>query len=252
MQPAALLLGPLQHLPVRVVHAAEIVVMPWHSLGPTSIVVVPSLSGTTSEAITVLEHARAAGATTITLTGYAESPGRPARRPQRHQPRRRRHLLGVLLPAVPAAGAGHPRAPRRIPRLRPRRHRTGHPAQLPAGGQARLRRHRRHPRQRHQGHRLPHHHRRRRLLDPSLVLRHLHPRRNAVDQDTAHPRRRLLPRHPGTARRRHQPAGTQGRRPITAPHRPHRSLGTHGVQTSHRARHRHSPTYPASAPMCAP
>jgi fructoselysine-6-phosphate deglycase len=74
MQPAALLLDRLSTFPVRVVHAAEIVVLPWQSLGSKSIVVVPSLSGTTSEAVTVLEYARAAGATTIALTGYADSP----------------------------------------------------------------------------------------------------------------------------------------------------------------------------------
>jgi fructoselysine-6-phosphate deglycase len=74
MQPAALLLDRLSTFPVRVVHAAEIVVLPWRSLGSKSIVVVPSLSGTTSEAVTVLEYARAAGATTIALTGYADSP----------------------------------------------------------------------------------------------------------------------------------------------------------------------------------
>jgi fructoselysine-6-phosphate deglycase len=74
MQPAALLLDRLSTFPVRIVHAAEIVVLPWKTLGPKSIVVVPSLSGTTSEAITVLEHARAVGATTIALTGHADSP----------------------------------------------------------------------------------------------------------------------------------------------------------------------------------
>lgn len=74
MQPAALLLDRLSTFPVRIVHAAEIVVLPWKTLGPRSIVVVPSLSGTTSEAITVLEHARAAGATSIALTGHADSP----------------------------------------------------------------------------------------------------------------------------------------------------------------------------------
>jgi fructoselysine-6-phosphate deglycase len=74
MQPAALLLDRLSAMPARVVHAAEIVAMPWKSLGAKSIVVVPSLSGTTSEAITVLEHCRAAGATTIALTGHADSP----------------------------------------------------------------------------------------------------------------------------------------------------------------------------------
>jgi fructoselysine-6-phosphate deglycase len=74
MQPAAALLDRLSSFPVRLIHAAEIVAMPWVSLGAQSIVVIPSLSGTTPEAITVLEHARAAGATVISLTGHADSP----------------------------------------------------------------------------------------------------------------------------------------------------------------------------------
>jgi fructoselysine-6-phosphate deglycase len=74
MQPAAQLLDRLSSFPVRVIHAAEIVAMPWSSLGEKSIVIVPSLSGTTKEAVEVLEYARSAGAKTITLTGYADSP----------------------------------------------------------------------------------------------------------------------------------------------------------------------------------
>ncbi len=74
MRPAAQLLDRNSSFPVRVVHAAEIVAMPWSSLGEHSIVVVPSLSGTTQEAVEVLEFARSVGATTITLTGYADKP----------------------------------------------------------------------------------------------------------------------------------------------------------------------------------
>lgn len=74
MAPAAQLLDRLGSLPVRLVHAAEIVAMPWTSLGPKSIVIVPSLSGTTPEAVAVLQHAKAVGATTVTLTGHADSP----------------------------------------------------------------------------------------------------------------------------------------------------------------------------------
>jgi fructoselysine-6-phosphate deglycase len=74
MQPAAALLDRLSSFPVRLIHAAEIVAMSWSSLGAKSIVVIPSLSGTTPEAIAVLEHARAAGATVIALTGHADSP----------------------------------------------------------------------------------------------------------------------------------------------------------------------------------
>ena len=74
MQPAAQLLDRLGSMPARVVHAAEIVTMPWPALGADSIVVVPSLSGTTPEAVTVLEHAKALGATTIALTGHDDTP----------------------------------------------------------------------------------------------------------------------------------------------------------------------------------
>lgn len=74
MQPAAALLDRLGSFPVRLVPAAELIALRWRSLGPRSIVVVPSLSGTTPEAIAVLEHARAAGATTVTLTGDAATP----------------------------------------------------------------------------------------------------------------------------------------------------------------------------------
>lgn len=74
MQPAAQLLDRLGPLPTRVVHAAEILAVPWPALGPKSIVVVPSLSGTTPEAVAVLKYAKALGASTITLTGHADSP----------------------------------------------------------------------------------------------------------------------------------------------------------------------------------
>ncbi|MEI6698233.1 MAG: SIS domain-containing protein [Mycobacteriaceae bacterium] len=74
MTPAAQLLDRMSSFPARVAHAAEIVVMPWNSLGPKSIVVVPSRSGTTEESVTVLEFARKVGATSIALTGHEHSP----------------------------------------------------------------------------------------------------------------------------------------------------------------------------------
>ena len=166
MQPAALLLDRCSTFPVRVVHAAEIVVMPWHSLGPTSIVVVPSLSGTTSEAITVLEHARAAGATTITLTGYAESPVAQladhnvtnlAADDTSSESFYLQSLLLVL--AILEHRGEFPDYDRVVTEL----------ATLPTSlleVKRAFEDTRRHPRQRHQGHRLPRHHRRRRLLDP--------------------------------------------------------------------------------------
>jgi fructoselysine-6-phosphate deglycase len=74
MTPAAQLLDRKSSFPARVVHAAEIVAMPWDSLGPKSIVVVPSRSGTTAESVTVLEYARTVGATSIALVGHGDSP----------------------------------------------------------------------------------------------------------------------------------------------------------------------------------
>jgi len=74
MQPAAQLVQRRTEFPVHLVHAAEIVAMDSASLGSGSIVVIPSLSGTTPESIEVLEFSRRKGATVITLTGDAESP----------------------------------------------------------------------------------------------------------------------------------------------------------------------------------
>ena len=74
MQPAAQLVQRLSRFPAQVVHAAEIIATDAVPLGPGSIVVIPSLSGTTSEALEVLRFAQGKGATVITLTGHADSP----------------------------------------------------------------------------------------------------------------------------------------------------------------------------------
>jgi fructoselysine-6-phosphate deglycase len=74
MLPAAQLLGRSSAFPVKLVHAAEIIAMGDVSLGEGSIVVIPSLSGTTKEAIEVLEYAQGRGAKVIALTGKAETP----------------------------------------------------------------------------------------------------------------------------------------------------------------------------------
>src|SRR4051794_7753729 len=74
MQPAAQLLQRTAALPVFLDHAAEIVRTDSVHLGPRSIVVIPSLSGTTPESIEVLEFARGKGATVITLTADGDSP----------------------------------------------------------------------------------------------------------------------------------------------------------------------------------
>ncbi|HST40565.1 MAG TPA: SIS domain-containing protein [Conexibacter sp.] len=74
MLPAAQLLGRSSAFPVKLVHAAEIIAMGDVSLGEGSIVVIPSLSGTTKEAIEVLEYAQGRGAKVIALTGKADTP----------------------------------------------------------------------------------------------------------------------------------------------------------------------------------
>lgn len=74
MQPAAQLLQRSSSFPVFLTQAAEIIATDSVNLGPGSIVVVPSVSGTTKEAVEVLDFARAKGATVITLTGHADTP----------------------------------------------------------------------------------------------------------------------------------------------------------------------------------
>ena len=74
MLPAAQLLGRKSAFPVKLVHAAEIVATDDVNLGPRSIVVIPSLSGTTKEAVQVLEFAQSKGAKVIAITGHADTP----------------------------------------------------------------------------------------------------------------------------------------------------------------------------------
>ena len=74
MLPAAQLLQRSTTFPVHLVKAAEIMAMGHVALGEGSIVVIPSLSGTTTEAIEVLRYSRERGATVIALTGNGASP----------------------------------------------------------------------------------------------------------------------------------------------------------------------------------
>lgn len=74
MQPAADLLLRRTDLPVQLKHAAEIVAMDCSALGPRSLVVVPSLSGTTPESIEVLRFSQAKGAKVLSLTADDASP----------------------------------------------------------------------------------------------------------------------------------------------------------------------------------
>ena len=74
MQPAALLLQRRSAFPAFMEIAAELVIAGHHALGPQSIVVIPSLSGTTKESVETLAYCKARGATIITLVGHKDSP----------------------------------------------------------------------------------------------------------------------------------------------------------------------------------
>ncbi|MDE3130300.1 MAG: SIS domain-containing protein [Acidobacteriota bacterium] len=74
MLPAAQLLQRMSSLPTFLLQPAEMMALGSVSLGARSIVVLPSLSGTTPETIEVLRYAAARGARVISLTGHADSP----------------------------------------------------------------------------------------------------------------------------------------------------------------------------------
>jgi fructoselysine-6-phosphate deglycase len=74
MNPAAELMGRESTLPCFNVLCAEIVLTDHRALGAKSIVIIPSLSGTTKESITALDYVKAKGATVITLVGYEDTP----------------------------------------------------------------------------------------------------------------------------------------------------------------------------------
>jgi fructoselysine-6-phosphate deglycase len=74
MLPAAGLLQARSTFPTYVVNPAELVETGNVNLGPSSIVVIPSLSGTTAESVAALEFCQDRGATVIALTGHAETP----------------------------------------------------------------------------------------------------------------------------------------------------------------------------------
>lgn len=74
MQPAALLLQRRSGFPAFMEIAAELVIAGHHALGPNSIVVIPSLSGTTKESVATLDYCKARGATVITLVGHKDTP----------------------------------------------------------------------------------------------------------------------------------------------------------------------------------
>lgn len=73
MQPAAQLLAHRSTFAVHTDLSAELVLGGSPHLGPGSIVVIPSLSGTTAESLTALAACKAKGATVLVLTGHADS-----------------------------------------------------------------------------------------------------------------------------------------------------------------------------------
>ncbi len=74
MQPAAQLLAAQSQFPAYLALPAELIALGSRHLGPHSVVVIPSLSGTTPESIEVLGYAKRAGATVIALTGHEDTP----------------------------------------------------------------------------------------------------------------------------------------------------------------------------------
>ncbi|QJU54732.1 SIS domain-containing protein [Herbiconiux sp. KACC 21604] len=74
MQPAAQLINRNADFPAYLENAAEMMAVGSSNLGAGSIVVVPSLSGTTKEAVEVVEFAKTRGAVTIALVGHDDTP----------------------------------------------------------------------------------------------------------------------------------------------------------------------------------
>lgn len=74
MYPAASFLARHSRLKVFAERSAELVLTDHRALGPRSLVVIPSLSGTTRESIAALDFCRARGAKIITLIGHADTP----------------------------------------------------------------------------------------------------------------------------------------------------------------------------------
>lgn len=74
LDPAARLLRARSTFPVFHENPAEVLAQGHAHLGATSLVVVPSLSGTTAESLDVVDHSRARGATVVALTAHGDSP----------------------------------------------------------------------------------------------------------------------------------------------------------------------------------
>ena len=74
MQPAAQLLQRQSRFPAFIESTAELLVTGSRNLTAKSIVVMPSLSGTTKESVALLEKIKTLGATVITLVGHEQTP----------------------------------------------------------------------------------------------------------------------------------------------------------------------------------
>ena len=74
MQPAAQLLERSSTFPVYTDLSAELVLNGSRHLGPRSIAVIPSRSGTTKESVEVLAYCKSKGATVVSLTAHAGTP----------------------------------------------------------------------------------------------------------------------------------------------------------------------------------
>jgi fructoselysine-6-phosphate deglycase len=74
MMPAAQVLQLRSSFPVFLEMSAELILTDHKALGPESIVVIPSLSGTTDESVGALDFCKAKGATVLTLVGDANTP----------------------------------------------------------------------------------------------------------------------------------------------------------------------------------
>jgi fructoselysine-6-phosphate deglycase len=74
MEPAALVLSQRSTLPTFCVSPAELCLTGHRRLSSRSVVVIPSLSGTTKESLAVLDYVKLRGATTIALTGRGDCP----------------------------------------------------------------------------------------------------------------------------------------------------------------------------------
>jgi fructoselysine-6-phosphate deglycase len=74
MEPAAGLIAARSRFDARVIRPAELMAVGSALLGPSSLVVVPSRSGTTRESIEVIKYAQAAGAFVLALVAHAGTP----------------------------------------------------------------------------------------------------------------------------------------------------------------------------------